>query len=298
MMKLKTVVKQAFLGVILLVAGAGGMTGCRNTAQAGGIQTLHASTLRHTINDKLTLAALFSDGHHVLLTNSLFETSRLYLADLQAGTVKNIPIERMHFFMFLPVEAGVLVDPGDADKTNSVLLVTPDGQTSKLSSLDLNVRQIGNYAPIDAAAERVQQLVKDGQLDNLTAIRIIRLSDTGPLPARPYAFMNDRYVVQINHANERDLPSLQAQSATEYTVNVSELPEPKYTGLHIEVERAPYHDLAGGTDNRNILKITISRGGQVVGEYPLKGFYYYALVVGSRLYIVGDGIRFLNLSQL
>jgi hypothetical protein len=275
------------------------LLGCRATdEETTGLQTLHASTLSRVTNDRLSLAALFPDQHHLLLTDSLFNIRKLHLADLQSGTVKTIPIKPMNYFRLLPVGDGIIVDPGGADQTHQVLFVTPDGQTSQRASLDLNVLQFGNYAPIAAEAEQLDDLLQAGQLENLTEVQVILMSESGPLPPRPLAFLNDQYLIRINHANERDLPRLQAHSTSQYTLDYSEIADPTYPGLDIQVQRAPYHDLAGISDNRNIQKITISRDGQPLAEYEFTKLYHYALVFDDRLYLAGEGIVYIELNRL
>lgn len=273
----------------------------RNVENVEGVETLHRSPLSHITNDKLTMAAPFPGGRHYLLTSSIFAIDRLFLVDLEEGTVETIRVKKTKFFRFVPIDDGVLVDTGSGTEGKSdppILLVTVDGAVRYLEQIDINVGMQDNYDRIVDEAARVSKLLEAGELDNLKEIRVISIEREGLSAPRLTAFMNDRYFISINEANERDQPRLRAHATASYTVDNSWLPTPEHPDLEFQIERRPFHLFAGTTDNRSISEVRIYRGDDLVGEYKLKLLYFYALVVGDRLYLVGDSVRYVELGGL
>lgn len=280
--------------IALLLAACG-----RQSRAPEGVEVLHPSTLRETVNAADQLSALFPDGQRALITQGIFEIQRLFLVDLAAGRVTPIPLpSKQTFDDFAVVPEGVLLFTRTGPQEPRVALVTPAGELRALELIEVWLGQIGNYAPIEGAATRMNELLAAGELEGLTEIREIAVEGGD---ARPVGFLNDRYYIAINFANERDLPTLRAHATESYTRDRATLAEPSYPGLRFEVTRSPFVDMAGSSDNRNITRVEIYRDEALVKrvELPLSsGFYHRAVVIGDRLYLIGEGVLYVELAPL
>lgn len=285
--------------VCLVVALLAVAQGCsRGFPLPEGTSVLFRSERTHAVNAMEQQAMLFEDGTHVLLTDSIFDIDALRIADLAAGTVTRIEIPKQGFDTFQPAPGGIIVFEGGFPASHHVLLVSPTGQVKKLELLELWLGQIDNYGPIEAASARMQSLAAAGELDGLT--EIIEHPVDGRAP-RTIGFINDRYYLSVNEANERDLPTLRAHSTGTYTWDATAVHDPDTTAsvLQFTVTRNPFVSYAGDSDNRNITRIDVAREGVTVRSIDLSvGFYHHAMVVGDRLYIVGDDIVYVPLNEL
>lgn len=261
------------------------------------IQTLHASTLTKVMIEKYVLGALFLDGEHALLTSSLFETDRLFLVDLRAGRVQTLTIPKMNPFMFMPVHNGIIVTPGSGKTGEKALWVSSTGETKLLEVVDVVVTQMGNDAPRKSGQERFEELRRAGELTNLTDWQAIDIQSSRPGPT-PRAFYNDRLFIAVNYVSEPELSILRGLKVGTFTHDYRPVVDPVIPGLDVEVQRQEFYYYAGTNDNRRIQSITLRRGGQIVKKLDLKGIYFDAPVIGNRLYLIGDGVRYLELGKL
>lgn len=271
--------------------------GSRDLDRDSGLQTLHASTLSHTVSDGPQIAALFADGRRAVVVDSILgKVNTIYFADLQAGTVKPIKTGGIEMHTFVP--AGDRVFAAGVGPDQQVWEIDDAGTMRSMQTLSLVLYTIGDYDRIAAQHAQMLALIEQGALDDLVEVQFLKFDARGNVGTYIDGFFNDTYFISINAANERDLATLRARTNRTIVNDYTSFAAPQAPDLQIEVERQPYVDFAGATNTQNITRIVVRRDAEAVASFELKGMYHDAVVVNDRLYVIGESIKYLDLKTL
>jgi len=272
------------------------------------LRTVHESTLGRVLDNARLVAVVFDGGRYALVTDRHGEENeRLYLVDLERAS------ERA-----LALPAGLLLaelaDAGDAalalfwdssDMSRKVAYrIDPSGSLQALEY----VQYLGHFgsAEPDASADDVPGLLAAGRLNGLVKLeREICKWDaaTGTHQAAGLApesyYLNGDYLVTTN------LPAmvqtLNAQSPTTVTGRCAARADPAGQDIRVVLERLPTPDAAQSDLDARILTADLYRGDEFLWRYEFDletEYYYWAGIVGERLYFVGNYVKYMELGRL
>lgn len=271
------------------------------------LHTVHQSTLSRVFDRASIVAVVFAAGRHALVADQHgAENRRLYLVDLEEAReqVLDLPAGRA-LLLYELVNAGdvalaIFWDSGTmADKVG--YRVATDGSLHPL-------QYVGAAASFGAGATAGQlpALLAAGRLDNLTRVEreVCKFSPTsgsyqaaGESPERYY--FNGEYLVFTNLPTMTQ--ALDLRSTLRTGDRCAEHEDPQADVYKVVLQRIPTPEASQSDLDARVLRADVYRGGKFLWRYEFDlatEYYYWAGIVGQRLYFVGNFVRYLDLAPL
>jgi hypothetical protein len=274
------------------------------------LRTVHESTFDRVFDNARLIATVFGKGRYALVADRHGqENQRLYLVDLESAKERTLDLPAG-----VPLLLAELVDGGDValaifwDSSTMAgkvaYRIDPSGSVAPVEYLQY-VGRFGSDEP-DAGSDDVPGLLAAGRLGELTRLeREICKWDAASgayqatgLGQEAYYFNRD-YFVATNLATT--IQALDAQSITTVTDSCAGRLDPTWEGIRVVLQRLPTPDAAQSDLDARILTADLYRGDEFLWRYEFDSaseYYYWAAIVGERLYFVGNSVKYMELGRL
>jgi hypothetical protein len=274
------------------------------------LHTVHESTFDRVFDNAHLVATVFGEGRYALVSDQHGETNqRLYLVDLALARERaldlpdGVPLLLVELINGGDVALGIFWD--SSTMANKVVYrIDSDGGVQPLQYLQC-LGRFGSDEP-DDSSDDVPGLLADGQLHDLTRIEreICKWdTDTGTYQAAglgPEAYyFNQHYLVTTNL--QAMIQALDEQSTTTVTDRCIDRVDPTWAGIRVVLKRLLTPDAAQSDLEARILLADLYRGDEFLWRYEFDletEYYYWAGIVGERLYFVGNYVKYMELGSL
>ena len=273
-----------------------------------GLISVHRSTFDYLVNKASQTAMVFADGTLALVADDLQSNRRFYLVALETDTTRTIALPKPgQYSLSQLLYAGdavvaIMYKNGDPDE-HVAYRVDSGGTLQTLTFLEYLTHYTDER--LTSFSDDLEPLLRDGSLDNLAHLKegvCVYNPPTDTLrtetPSIVEHFFNAQYFVKTNISTMRTRLARNSGAAVVERCEQRPAMPPGYT---LELFRSSESPLYNYDVNTRIVTAIVRHNDTIIKQISFdlhSEWFFYAVPVGTRLYFVGNAVKYIDLATL
>lgn len=279
------------------------------------LNTLYKTVSPQTWKNVTAVSSLYYNDKRAVVFEKQEENRNIIFANLETGTVKSVPLNSegnlsiVQEGSFFPANRDIILLYKDYQQK--------EGQGYKTYAFKMD--ENGNLKPLEifnlkksGVAEdiiKVKDLILNEKIKSLTEIKskimtkemaqgAIDLEEEKKYIIKTDLLFDNNYLLLVDETEEI-FDELKAITKESIENDYTQYKTPEIEGLSIEVKRFNPENYYTEFENGSYIKnIVIKKDEEVIKEYNLQGVYFQITIQNDRLYLIGNSIKYIEITDL